>query len=247
MTPAEQQRAVNVLIRDTLVKAGWTLIRDNEPGGTLVLEGDGLSLVGGFHAYESQPPLCDKHHKRMVLAGSTPICLACEAEQAEAVAEAEEEAADTMSVTFTPESLAEVAVDDAFSKVLVPALAAGNGQVALGWVAERYEDGSVEWWNDNEWVDSLNDGAAVFTDDEKFDLLDATWVEVYGHEADGCLTTEPCPGVDTCPDCLDVRKSAGENLADDPVPGHADMACSSCGGDVTPDLLCVNECHDEEV
>lgn len=182
MTPAEQRRAVNVLIRDTLVKAGWTLVRDNEPGGTLVLEGDGLSIVGGFHAYPIKP------------------------------------------APATPESHAEVTVEDAFSKVLVPALPAGTGQIPVAWVAERYVDGSVEWWNGEEWQDMLSDGAALYKDDEKFGFEDANWVEVYMHETDGCLTTEPCPGVDTCPDCLDVRKSAGENLADDPMPGHTNSS-----------------------
>lgn len=182
MTPAETQRAVNLLVLDTLTKAGWTLTRDNESGGALVLEGDGLSIVGGFHAYPIKP---------------------------------------------TKESLAEVVVEDAFSKVLIPALPAGTGKIPLGWVIE-HEGG--DWYDgDGGWIDMLNDGARVYTDDEKFDLAtldldpdrqDSGWFPVYGHEVDGCLTTEACPGVDTCQDCLDVRKSAGEVLADDPIDGH---------------------------
>ena len=188
MTPAEIQRAVNLLVLDTLTKAGWTLIRDNEAGGALVLEGDGVSIVGGFHAYP---------------------------------------------IKASAESHAAVTVDDAFSKILVPAAPAGAGKQAIGWVAERYEDGSVEWWNGDEWQDMLSDGARVYANEERFDFDDANWVEVYRHEVDGCLTTEECPGVDTCPDCLDVRKSAGEELADEPVSGHNNNEQSEEDSDAT--------------
>jgi hypothetical protein len=48
---------VNILVRDSLVTAGWTVMRDNEDnGGALVLVAGGLQIVGGFHAYPEPLP-----------------------------------------------------------------------------------------------------------------------------------------------------------------------------------------------
>lgn len=113
----------------------------------------------------------------------------------------------------------------------------------VGWVAERYIDGSVEWYDGNgQWVDSLNDAAWIYSTEERVDFEDANWVEVYAHE-DGVLTTEPCPGLTECQDCRDVRRSvrdpiaqavldqcgaeanrAQENNADNPSWSSADVA-----------------------
>jgi hypothetical protein len=83
---------------------------------------------------------------------------------------------------------------------------------AFGWVAERYDDGSVEWWDGTDWSESLNDGARIYANEKRFDLEDANWVEVYQHE-DNVLTTEMCLG-DDCQDCEDVRESNARQRGD---------------------------------
>lgn len=52
MTPQEHARICITNLRDDLVSQGWTLTRDNEAGGALVVEGDGIRLVIGVHGYE---------------------------------------------------------------------------------------------------------------------------------------------------------------------------------------------------
>ena len=50
----EMQRVLLVGLRDELVQKGWTLERDNENGGTLVLTGDGMCVVASLHVYEDK-------------------------------------------------------------------------------------------------------------------------------------------------------------------------------------------------
>lgn len=50
----EMQRTLLVGLRDDLVSKGWTLDRDNEAGGALVLSGDGMVVVAGLHVYEQK-------------------------------------------------------------------------------------------------------------------------------------------------------------------------------------------------
>lgn len=80
----------------------------------------------------------------------------------------------------------------------------------VGWVIETYEDGSVDWWQHEQgWVDDLQ-AATIFTDEEHGNYhlpFNGTWQEVFTHGGGDLLSTEECPGVDTCPDCLDAARS----------------------------------------
>lgn len=171
-TPAEQQRLANLTALAALKDVGWTLERDNEAGGTLVLRRAGVYIVGGFHAYE------DKTRKDDPEASAVEV------------------------------------------GVLVPALPVGDGKKVQGWVIE---DDEGSFWDGVKYQDMLSDGAEVYTDAEKEQRetgvkvmpTNGTWVPVYAHEVDGCLTTEPCEGVDECQDCLDVRKSVGEDITEE--------------------------------
>lgn len=82
----------------------------------------------------------------------------------------------------------------------------------IGFVIES-EDG--QWWDGEQYQDLLNDGAYVYGAKERINMPlpdGGKWVVLYQHETDGCFTTEACSGVNTCQDCLDVRKSCGEDV-----------------------------------
>lgn len=95
------------------------------------------------------------------------------------------------------------------------------------WAIESYEDGEVLWWNNTEgWVTDLHEGATLFTDNERYNFtlpLDGTWVEMFQHEVDGVLTSEECPGRNTCQDCKDVMRQIVENT-DSTAPPTKEMS-----------------------
>ena len=59
MTVQDEARRRMVAFRDDLVSQGWTLVRDNEEGGALVIEHEGIRLVVSIHGYEVKETAAD--------------------------------------------------------------------------------------------------------------------------------------------------------------------------------------------
>ena len=202
MTPAETQRAVNLLVRDTLVKAGWTLTRDNEAGGALVLVGDGIQIVGGFHAYPEPVP-----------STRPTLCTVC-------LKEIKGEMVTTPSgatIHPNPEDL-----PYGWCPGTTPPLAAELDEKVRLYAIEN-EVGL--WWTDEtgvaSWQDDLDMGGVTFYEahEANFPLVGeafhgAKWVEIYEHEVEGFRTTQECPGAQACQGCQDILSEIGWTVTD---------------------------------